>query len=178
MLRRIVNAFILVLVVSLSTSAVGINADEYAVKAAFIYNFSKYVEWENKSLSSNEVFKLRVYQKSEIESHLKDVLKDKKIQGKKVDIGNIKDCSTIEGIQILFIPEQVNLDEFKLIVSKFQRKNTLIISEKKGRLEYGAGINFLEISNKIKFEINLNALKTNNLKASSQLLKLAERIEE
>jgi hypothetical protein len=59
------------------------------------------------------------------------------------------------------------------ILEKTSGKGTLIISEKNGYAVQGAGINFVIIKQKLKFEANVKALNAAGLTASSQLLKLA-----
>lgn len=152
--------------------------NEYEVKAAFIYNFTKFIEWEGENLKSSSSFKVCIFKNSPIESYLKEILKDKKINGKKTEISTVDNIENINDTHILFIPGNISAKEFKTCIAKSKLKNTLIVSEKAGRIEIGSCINFLVVANKVKFEVNLSSLKKNKLKASSQLLKLAERIEE
>jgi hypothetical protein len=119
-----------------------------------------------------------VYKDSPIEEPLKELLENKKIKNKKVEIVRFTDKDNFEKVHIIFIPSQINTKDFKEIIGIEKIKHSLIISEKNGRLNLGAGINFLLINNRIKFEINLNTLKENKLKTGSQLLKLAEKVEQ
>lgn len=152
--------------------------DEYEVKAAFIYNFTKYIEWENEDLKDAPVFKIAVFKNTKIEGYLRESLKNKKVSTKKIEIKHFDKIEKIEQSHIIFIPEEISFKEFKSCVALSYCKNTLIVSESSQCLAYGSCINFLLINNKIKFEISLANLKKNKLKASSQLLKLAERIVE
>lgn len=152
--------------------------DEYEVKAAFIYNFTKYIEWENEGLKDSPVFKIAVFKNTKIEGYLRESLKNKKVGIKKIEIKHFDKIDKIELSHIIFIPEEISSKEFKSCVALNSCKNALIVSETSERLVYGSCINFLLINNKIKFEISLANLKKNKLKASSQLLKLAERIVE
>jgi hypothetical protein len=52
----------------------------------------------------------------------------------------------------------------------------LTVGEQENFLENGGNINFLRIAGKIRFEINLDSVKDNNLKIRSKLLKLAKRV--
>lgn len=150
--------------------------NEYEVKAAFIYNFTKYIEWETESLNESSTFKISIYKNNQLETFLREILKNKKINSKKVEIKQFSTCESLEISHIIFIPENVPLKEFKKCVSQNTTKNALLISEKSQCLSNGSCINFLLINNKIKFEISLSNMKKNKIKASSQLLKLAERI--
>jgi hypothetical protein len=152
--------------------------DEYEVKSAFVYNFTKYIDWEDPKLYNASNFRIAVYKDSPLEIHLSKLLQNKKIKNKKVEVVKFSLIDEIEKVHIIFVPNKTNTKEFKEIVDHENSKNALIISEKQGRLSLGSGINFLLINNRIKFEVNLNVLKQNNLKTGSQLLKLAEKVEQ
>lgn len=152
--------------------------DEYEVKAAFIYNFTKYITWEDSKFEKASSFKIGIYKDSPIESYLVKLIENKKVSNKKIEIVKINSLEEIDALQLVFVPSKTITKEFKEISADEDLKSSLIVSEKQGRLNLGAGINFLLVTNRIKFEINLNNIKNNKLKVSSQLLKLAEKIEE
>ena len=67
-------------------------------------------------------------------------------------------------------------DEFNAINKKLKSQSTVVITENEGLLDKGAGINFVVINNRQKFEINKTLLKKKKLKVSNDLDKLAVRI--
>lgn len=152
--------------------------EEYIAKAAFIYNFTKFVEWEKTETNNTSSFVIGVIGDSPIYEHLLDLAASKTINNKKIEI--VKCVVTLPSTcrcQILFVPENVTGKEFKDFMAALTTKNVLIISERKGFLDQGSAINFLIMENRIKFEINISSLNKSNLKASSQLLKLASTIQ-
>jgi hypothetical protein len=177
MLKKL-SCFLLIAVAFFSASFVIIQSEveEYAAKAAFIYNFTKFVEWEENSLNNASSFNIGVLGDSPIISPLQDLAANKKINNKKINVIKFNSVSDIKNCHILFIPEGTPAEMLRESAESSLVKNTLIITEKKGDLENGSAINFLIVNNKIKFEINLNSLNKNNIKASSQLLKLALNI--
>lgn len=148
------------------------NTKEYELKAAFIYNFTKYLELNNNS----PTFVIGVLGNSPIIEPLENYSINKKIDDKKIEIVKLLNTSEIKNCQIVFMPEFVSFTIIQDFLNLENSKKTLVITEKIGALEAGSSINFLIIDNKIKFEINQAALNKNNIKASSQLLKLAVRI--
>ncbi|MDF2452065.1 MAG: putative transrane protein [Bacteroidota bacterium] len=150
---------------------------EYIAKAAFIFNFTKFVEWE-KSEANTPTFVIGVIGDSPIQQHLSELAASKTINNKKIEIVKCG-AKTPSGCkcQILFVPETVSTADFQNFISELTTKNVLIISERKGFLDQGSAINFLVIENRIKFEISMQSLNKSNLKASSQLLKLATAIQ-
>jgi len=152
--------------------------DEYIAKAAFIFNFTKFVEWEKPEENTGPTFVIGVIGDSPIQQHLLNLAASKTINNKKIEV--IKCAAKIPEAcrcQILFVPETITTTDFQNFISELTTKNILIISEKKGFLEQGSAINFLVIENRIKFEISIQSLNRSNLKASSQLLKLATTIQ-
>ncbi|MDF2438643.1 MAG: putative transrane protein [Bacteroidota bacterium] len=150
--------------------------EEYEAKAAFIYNFTKFVEWEDNTMNGTPSFNIGVLGESPIIRPLQELAFNKKINNKKIMIVRYKTVSEIRGCHILFIPENTQEDIIKELAQSAGLKSTLLITEKHGELESGSAINFLIVNNKIRFEINMNSLNKNKIKASSQLLKLAMNI--
>lgn len=151
--------------------------EEYSAKAAFIYNFTKFVEWENKEYGSSP-FVIGVVGESSIYKPLQVLATSKKINNRKIEVIKFNAATDLAPCHILFVPETSSYKNLKECLDSKSTKNTLIITEKQGYLEYGSGINFLVVENRIKFEINISSLNKANLKASSQLLKLAQNVQE
>jgi hypothetical protein len=148
--------------------------EEYNAKALFIYNFTKYIEWQD--LDETSDFNIGVYQKCDILEPLKVIAYSKKIQNKKINIHQFNDQTKELNCNILFISDNTSNDSYINLIKKTNRKNLLIISESKKIFQLGSSINFLIQNNKIKFEINLQAIEKADLKISSQLLKLAVKV--
>lgn len=143
---------------------------EYDLKAAFIYRFTGYIEWDGQM--ANDDFIIGIVGNSPIESKLAELASTKKVNNKKIIIRKYNKPAEIGLCHILFIPQKTS-GHLKDIISKVAGKGTLIISEKAGYAAQGTGINFILADSKLKFEANPKALAAAGLKASSQLLKLA-----
>jgi hypothetical protein len=63
--------------------------------------------------------------------------------------------------------------EFEAVNTKVKGKGTLVITDKAGLGEKGSGINFKNIDNKLKFELNQKAIEASNLKVSGSLTSMA-----
>jgi hypothetical protein len=145
-------------------------AKEYNLKAAFIYNFTKYIEW-NAPADENE-FIIGIIGESSINDALAEIVKTETVDNKKIAIRQFTKPADISLCHILFITRNCNFP-LEDIVGKTSGKGTLIVSEKNGYAEHGAAINFVTVKQKLKFEANVKALNAAGLTASSQLLKLA-----
>jgi hypothetical protein len=145
-------------------------ASEYNLKAAFIYNFTRYIEWKEEP-DVNE-FIIGIIGTSPINDPLAEIVKTETVDNKKITIKRFSKPADIGFCHILFISQNagVALDD---ILAKTSGKGTLIISEQNGYAEQGTAINFVIINRKLKFEANVKAINSAGLTASSQLLKLA-----
>ncbi len=146
--------------------------DEF--KAVFIYNFTKYIQWPNHDTSGT--FDIAVIGDSDIITPLKEIEKMRLINNKKIKVIHFKDIQDIKKCHILFISasEKTRLHD---ILQKVQHKNILTISDSNGFANEGVAINFVIVEEKIKFEINNNAINQAGLQVSSHLLKLAILVE-
>ncbi|THU34036.1 YfiR family protein [Niastella caeni] len=145
-------------------------ASEYNLKAAFIFNFTKYIEW--KTATSENEFIIGIMGPSPINDPLVEIVKTETVDNKKIIIKQFNKPADISFCNILFISQSssASLDD---ILAKTVHKGMLIISEQEGYAEQGTAINFVIVNRKLKFEANVKAINTAGLTASSQLLKLA-----
>jgi hypothetical protein len=145
------------------------------MKAVFIYNFTKYIEWPDSDTTG--CFKIGVIGNSSIITPLKNIEKEKRVNKIKIKIITINDPREIKDCRILLIDKS---EKHRLadILSEISGKNILTIGDTPDFAASGMAINFIVINEKIKFEINSDALNRAGLKASSHLLKLAILVEE
>jgi hypothetical protein len=171
--KRNISLLLISIVLMGSTSVPGklyTDTQEYALKAAFVYRFIEYVEWENKN--DSKTFEIAVLNESPITDMLIEIARDKKVKNKNMYVKEYYDLNDISFCNILFVSKNYN-NPIESVIAKFSDKNVLIITEQIGYGVKGADINFLISENKLKFEVNLNAAKKARLKLSSQLLEHA-----
>lgn len=148
----------------------GDGADEYRLKVAFIYNFTKFIEWNE--YMYGEEFVIGVIGSSPIYEPLLEIAQTKTINGKKIRVTKFDIPEEIHACHILFISKETSVP-LKDILTKTNVKGMLIIGEQSQYAAQGVCINFVVIDDKLKFEANEKAINAVGLTASSQLLKLA-----
>ena len=153
------------------------NPSEWLVKATFLYNFAKFVEWPA------EVFKrqdsplnLCILGKDPFGEAI-SVIKDKLVRGRPLLIRYCKDIREAEGCHILFISESKEGDG-TCSLSELGEKPCLTVSDSDGFARRGGIIRLFRVGKKIRFEINPAAAAQSSLKISSRLLKIAKIVEE
>ncbi|HEY8896619.1 MAG TPA: YfiR family protein [Niastella sp.] len=145
-------------------------ASEYNLKAAFIYNFTKFIEW--KMISTDNEFVIGIIGASPIYDPLAEVIKTETVDGKKIIIKQFNKAADISDCHILFISRSAG-SALEDILAKTTGKGMLIVSEQDGYAKSGTALNFVIVNRKLKFEANVKAINAAGLAASSQLLKLA-----
>jgi YfiR/HmsC-like len=147
---------------------------EYQVKAAFLYNFGKFVEWPtNGFASTNAPLLIGVYGENPFGNDLATVVEGRTIDGHPVAARTVSQ-NELKSCQILFIAqsEQKNI---KKILGELDGAGVLTVTENMGSPESGVMINFILQDDRIRFEINNTAAEKVGLKLSSKLLMLATK---
>jgi hypothetical protein len=163
---------------------------EYEVKAAFMFNFFKFVNWpkEKTSQDGNEII-VGIIGDDPFGPAI-DIFKDKTIEDRKVVVKMFESMHKLKEISekdknerinelrrchLLFIcqSEQKSLQD---IIEAVSNHGVLTVGDSEQFIESGGVINFLMENNKIRFDINLSAADKTGLEMRSQLLRLARKV--
>jgi hypothetical protein len=142
---------------------------ETNLKAVFLYNFTKYVEWPN--LNGNQYFVIGVVGPTEITNALNQIAKSYRVEGKRIQVVYFKSTDEISHCDLLFISGRSGIPASSVIGQT--GRGTLTVSEEPPGSSSGAAFNFIVKNDKLKFEASLKAINLTGLKISAQLLKLA-----
>ncbi len=146
---------------------------EYQVKAAFLYNFAKFVEWPVSAFPDETApFIIGVLGEDPFGKDLDQITEGKIVQGRRIIVRRFYDTSGLAVCQILFISSSER-PYLKEIFKALERTNVLTVGEMDGFAQSGGGINFFLLENKIRFEINTAVTERSGLKVSSKFLNLA-----
>jgi hypothetical protein len=151
-------------------------AKEYELKAAFIYNFTKFVEWPSNTFSSATApLVLGVVGKGPCAVELEKIVKDRRINGRDLIVKTVDSPAASGGVHILFVPvtEDSRLEEWR---GALETPGTLSIGESEPFARQGGVITFFIETDKVRFDINLEAAEKVGVKVSAQLLKLARNV--
>src|SRR5688500_18371917 len=140
-------SFIFLLACSFTTKQ---GIEEYNLKAAFIYKFTKYIDWNFSG--GEEDFVIGVIGESPIEDALAEIARTRAVYGKPIVIRQFDQPGDIRLCQILFISKNSSFP-LNEILAKIP-KGVLTISEKAGYAIRGIAIHFTTVNNKLKFEAN------------------------
>jgi len=145
---------------------------EYEVKAAYLYNFGKFVEWPAKVTAASDFFSICVLGEDPFGSTFDAAIAGESINGKKVVVKRITKPQDAVSCRILFISssEEGRLQEILAVLDK---ASVLTVSDLSQFTRRGGMIRFVMEANRVRFEVNLTTAEHAGLTLSSQLLKVA-----
>ncbi|HDH06417.1 MAG TPA: YfiR family protein [Nitrospirae bacterium] len=150
---------------------------EYLIKAGFLYNFAKFVEWPEDAFPDTSVpLTLCILGEDPFGDSLKSI-EGKTFMGRELAIRRYSRVRDTDKCHILFISpsEKKHLPE---ILDRIKDKQVLSVADMEGFAEQGGIINFVRIEDRIRLEINIDAARRAGLKISSKLLNLSIIIRE
>jgi len=153
-------------------------SNEYAVKAAFLERFTRFVEWpsETQMEDSLQPFIIGIFGDNPFGKILDETFPKTKIKNKPVQIRFIHRAVQCPECHLVFIPKSSD-GQLQDILDAVRHKPVLTVSESAGSAEKGILINFYTVENKIRFEINEKAVHDSRLAMSYLLLSHGRIIE-
>lgn len=158
-------------------------SDEYSLKAAFLYNIARMVEWPEQA----ETFRICFYGEDLFDGSLQTI-SGKKVREHSLEFKrNLQQQATTEnieamrqimqGCEMLFVSQQIPPTRWPDIFAAATDLPLLLLGEIEGFAQQGGMVNLLRDGDRIKIQINLRKAEQVSLSISSRLLTLAELVE-
>jgi YfiR/HmsC-like len=174
--RRILWALGFAMLLLGRTRAQSPTAGEYQVKAAFLFNFAKFVEWPSSNLPDPSApLRICILGRDPFGEELRNITKEKTVSGRKLQIDQVVDLRQARTCQILFIASSEKA-QLKETLEALQGANALTVSDTNGFLEQGGMINFVLENDRVQFGVNRKAAEKAGLRISSKLLSVAKLV--
>lgn len=161
------SLFLLIAIITFSNLRAHSQAGKF--QAVFIFNFYKQMDWPSDYKGSD--FVIGVLGTSDVTPMLEKLTVSKSGKTNFV-ISKFNSSSSITKCNMIFIPASQS-DQFSVVQKKLAGTSTLIITEKPGLGGKGAAINFVEINDRLKFELNVSAISKARIQVSDMLKSLA-----
>jgi hypothetical protein len=172
--------FLLALLLLAMGAAVGADARsdlEYQVKAAFLFNFAKFVEWPADALKGpRDPMAICVLGKDPFGASLDDVVRGETVNGRSLVVRRTHQVLEARECQVVFLAESERRRQAE-ILSAMEGASILTVGEGDGFLDDGGIVRLVLDQNRVRFDINLTAAEANRLKLSSKLLRLARSLQ-
>jgi hypothetical protein len=155
----------------------GINAGEleYKIKAAFLFSFSKFIQWPEAPLDAP--FVIGIVGADPFGEVLEKTVLNKTVNGRPLAVRRYSSVKEIRPCQVLFVSASER-GRLGPILQSVEGTGTLTVSEMQSFAALGGMINFFIDDNKVRFEINPEAITRAGLHVNAQLLKLARVVRE
>ena len=144
-------------------------SQEYQIKAAYLYNFLKYVDWPE---PINRTFVICVAGQNPFGSVLDGLTNNERVRGNPVKTEVI--LSPEPGCDVIFTPRTSNIPAYLQSATGLP---ILTVGESPRYIEQGGIVNFFLENGKVRFEINRSAAERAGLRFSSRLLQLAKIVD-
>jgi hypothetical protein len=148
---------------------------ESQVKAAYLFNFGKFVRWRTAPENHADSLEICVLGRNSLGTVLEATVKGETIDGKPVIARNVSSLREAEGCQILF----VSLSEesrLSTVLAEAKRLPALTVSDIPHFAERGGMIGLVNQDDRIRFEVNVVPMEDAGLTVSSELLKVSLRV--
>lgn len=140
------------------------------MKAVFVYNFTRYIEWPESYRQGN--FIIGLLGQTAISEELDKMTQTKKAVNQTIEIKRFNSINDISQCHMLYVSKEKSAS-FTDALKKTKGSSTLVITEQDGFAKQGAGISFVVLNNRQKFEINKSNIQQRDMIVGSALLSLA-----
>lgn len=158
---------------SLAHSSDAATSREYQLKAAFVYNFTKFIEWPPQSFSdANAPIVIGVLGETPLATELEQLIRDRKVNGHAILLKKIHSAADAASTHLLFVSTTEDA-QFASWRADIETRAIVTVGESASFAQNGGTINFLLQDDKVRFEISTALVERTGLRISAQLQKLA-----
>lgn len=152
--------------------AQGSRPTDYQVKAVYLINFARFVEWPDKGGTAQDPFTICILGHDPFGPTLDTTLAGERIAGRSVVVKRIPEAHESLNCQILFV-SSTEASSLNRTVEATNKQAILTVSDMPQFADHGGMIQFVMQDSRIRFEVNLTAAQHAGLTLSSELLKVA-----
>jgi hypothetical protein len=152
----------------------GPGIEEYQVKAAYLYNFAKFVDWPAAAFgSAASPISICIFGADSFGGALDEVVRGKTAGGRILVVRTLSDLAGAKGCHVLFI-SAATWKTHRAALGRLAGSGVLTVGEAPGFTAAGGIVGFKLEGRRVRFEINVDAARQAQLQISSKLLNLAE----
>jgi hypothetical protein len=149
---------------------------EYQVKAAFVLNFARFVEWPPDAAPPGSPLTICVLGRDPFHEALDAVTRGERVGGREIAVKRLNPRGDPSACQVLFVSRSERW-RVSSVLQSVQGKSVLTVSDIDDFASHGGMIHFIKQNNRITFEINPQAAERARLRISSRLLSLGRIVQ-
>lgn len=175
--RLAVSMIIVVIVfcIPLASKAAKPAEREYVLKAAFVYNFGKFVDWPSSAFATEQSPLTVCVHGRDALVGMAATLRSKTINGRPIAVVDAHGAGTGRTCHIVYFGDE---DPHPEVLHHNSDAGVLTVADSDDFIRAGGMVGLLTVDNKIRFEINLAACRRAGLRISATLLRLARTVVE
>lgn len=151
-------------------------AEEYEIKAAFLYNLGSYLRFPASRLSDDDAsqsFYICILGRDPFQQNIDTATEGEQIQGHPAVIKRLQRVQDAESCHILFISDSER-SRVKTITQALQQRPILTVGDMDDFIDQGGMIKFYSDNNKIRLALDLGKIRAVDIKPSANLLKIVK----
>jgi hypothetical protein len=176
-MNRRIQIFFLALIFMQSLITQSQTLTEHQVRAAYLYNFVKFVEWPDGTFKDeSEAILIGLFKDDPVKEELESIIKGRTIDSRPIRIkllGNSKDADECHVVYLADAERRHQISTINMLGSK----PVLTISDADYFCRIGGMIRFFVHENRFRLEINRTAVDRAQLEISAKILRVAEIID-
>ena len=146
------------------------------VKATFLYNFTRFIEWPGPPPGSSAPFRICVIADASMEQAIKRTVEGEVVHGRPLVMTQPQNVQDVEACQILFVGRSEHQRGAALLAA-VRDLPVLTVGDSPHFVDRGGAIQFVLVENRVRFDINLASAQRAQLKVSANLLRVARKVE-
>jgi len=152
-------------------------ATERDIKAAFLYNFTRYIEWPPEAFAgASEPFRLCVIADEDFTRRAASFVTGEQVHGRPIEFV-VPPASALARCHILFVGRQAGA-RLSALLAVTAGRPVLTVGETPDFIDRGGMVLFEVDQGRVRFDIHLGAASRAKLVVSSKLVRVARRVRE
>ena len=148
---------------------------ERRVKAALLYRFANYVDWQDASQPKADApFLIAIAGADALAAELAEVAANRTVNNRPLAVRKVRATDIPKDAQIVFIGRGES-SQLGTVIRAIP-PNVLVVTESGDGIQQGAIINFVIVGGQVRFEVSLDAARRRNIHVSSRLLSVAHNV--
>ena len=163
-------------IVCLATASRAQPTLENDVKATFLYNFTKFIEWPPPPSPAPPPFRLCVLANPEFTRAVDRTIAGESVEGRHLERVEPRSVGDVPSCSMLYVGRE-HIDRSARLLAAARDLPVLTVGEGPQFVQRGGAIGFVLENNRVRFDINARAVQLAGLKVSSKLLRVARSVE-
>ena len=149
-----------------------LQADEYRLKAAFVYRFPQFVQWPAAALEGRQSIDVCIVRPDPFGAILLELLKGEAVNGRPLQARQLDADDSPDGCHVVVVAGAAARRGGGL-VTRLSGRPVLTIGDDPSFLPNGGIIVMKIVDSRVRFEVSLTNARSSGLQINAQLLRLA-----